>query len=207
MKKRYLSLVSAITSLITGITLLVLGLIFLMRVFMGKEYTPTVEENLWIIEVLQRVQKAGFNIFFSIMGIILTVILAIYRFMLTYFYFKMVGADDSFYKARIGEVIFYSVLAIVMAVVTGWFSFSGRGILPPETEPVMLILFILYCLLGALPIIEIVIIYIIKLISSKKVKDIPQKEEIIGELDDLAEKTATKLAPKSADKDENGEKN
>ena len=201
MKKRYLSLASAVASLITGITMLVLGLIFLMRVFMGKEYTPTVEENLWIIEVLQRVQKAGFNIFFSIMGIILTAILAIYRFMLTYFYFKMVGADDSFYKARIGEIIFYSALAIVMAVVTGWFSFGGRGILPSETVPVMIILFILYILLGALPIIELIIISIVKLINSKKVKDIPQKEEIIGELDDLAEKTATELAPKPGETD------
>ena len=197
MKKRYLSLTSAILSLLTGITMLVLGLIFLMRFFGGKDYTPTVEENLWIIEVLQRVQKAGFNVFFSIMGLILTAILAIYRFMLTYFYFKMTGAEESIYKARIGEVIFYSVLAVVMAIIFGWLSFGGKGILPTETQPVILILFILYCLLGGLPIIELIVIFIIKLVQSKKVKeDIPQKDEIIGELDDLAEQTATQLAEK-----------
>lgn len=201
MKKKYVSIASAILSLTTGITLLVLGLIFMFRVFAGKEYTPTVEENLWIIEVLERVQKAGFNIFFSIMGIILTVILAIYRFMLTYFYFRLVGSDDTFYKARIGEIIFYSVLAIFMAVVAGWFSFAGKGVLPVETQPVMLILFILYCLVGALPIVELIIVLIVKLIQSKKVANIPQKDEIIGELDELAEQTATELAPKSVDGD------
>ncbi len=196
MKRKYLSLFTAVTSLMMVATYVVLGVLMVIRVANGKEYTPTVEENLWIVQVLERVKKAGFNIFFSIMGIILASILAFYRVMLSYFYFKIYRSSADFYKARLGDIILYSLLAVVMAVVSGWLSFGEKGIMPIEVQPVILIAFICYIVVASLPLIEIFIVNLIILLARKTAEQVPVRGDIVDELDNLADKTAFEMAVK-----------
>ena len=196
MKRKYLCLFTAVTSLMMVATFVVLGILMVVRVANGKEYTPTVEENLWIVQVLERVKKAGFNIFFSIMGIILAAIFAFYRVMLSYFYFRIYRSDADFYKARLGEIILYSLLAVVMAVVSGWLSFGEKGVMPVEIQPITLILFICYVVVASLPIIEVFIVNLIILIGRKSVAQVPVRGDIVDELDSLADKTALEMTVK-----------
>ena len=201
MKRKYLSLFNAILSIAVGLTFLLFAIVLLVRAINAKEYIPTADANLWIIRVLQRLKAAGFNIFFSIAGIILTLMLAMYRFTLSYFYFKVSKTDGALYRARLGDIIFYSVLAGFVIGVTAWLSFGGKGILPAEVQPFTLILFIAYILLCALPLVEIILVYLIKVLTIKKKQTVPTRENIIQELDDLADKTAMDIANQQVEKE------
>ena len=206
MKRKYLSVYNAILSIAVGLTFLVLAVVLLVRALNAKEYIPTADANLWIIRVLQRLKAAGFNIFFSIMGIILTAVLAIYRFTLAYFYFKVSKSEGALYKERLVEIIFFSVLAGFVVGVTAWLSFSGKGILPVEIQPFTTILFLAYILLCSLPIIEIVLVYMLRLIKRGPKQEVPSRTGIIQELDELADRTAMEMTQKQQEKEEVEEK-
>ena len=201
MKKKYLSLLSAILSIAVAFTFILLALVLVVRAINAKEYIPAGDANLWIIRVLQRLKAAGFNIFFSIMGIVLASILAIYRFTLAYFYFKVSKSDGVVYKDRIGEIVFFSVLACFVIGVTAWLSFAVEGVLPTEIQPFTTVLFLAYILLCFLPISEIVIVYLAKVISLKPKQAVPTREGIMEELDELADKTAMQIAGKQEEKE------
>lgn len=194
MKKKYLSLVCSILSLVIAVTYVVLAVVLTFRVASGKEYIPTTQENVWIIEVFARIKKAGFNVFFSIMGIVSAVVLVVYRSMLSYFYLKIFKSDDKFYGARLGENVFFSIMACVAIIIFGVLSFSAKPALPAEFNPLMIIFMALYCCAFVLPLIEIAIVYIIKAFKkSKSVVTAPTKDDIVDELDELADKTATDI--------------
>ena len=170
MKRKKISLLCALLSLAVAFTYVALAIVLMFRVISAKEYVPTADANLWIIKVLQRLKSAGFNIFFSIMGIVLSLMLALYRIKLAYFYNKVSKSDEVFYKARIGEVIFFSLLSGVVIGVAAWLSFSGKGVLPLEVQPFITALFIVYLLLFVLPLLEIAVVYFAKLFK-KEVKN------------------------------------
>ena len=201
MKRKYLSVFNAVLSIAVGLTFLVLAGVLLVRALNAKEYIPVADGDLWLIRVLQRLKAAGFNIFFSIMGIILTVVLSIYRFTLAYFYFKVSKSEGVLYKERLVEIIFFSVLAGFVVGVTAWFSFGGKGILPVEIHPFIVVLFLAYILLCSLPIVEIAIVYLSTLIKRGPKQEVPSREGIIEELDELADKTAMEIAQKQQEKE------
>ena len=99
MKRKYLSLVCSILSLVIAVTFVVLAVVLIFRVANGVEYKPTTQENIWLVEVFARIKQAGFTVFFTILGILLAVILVVYRSMLAYFYLKLFTSDEKFYRA------------------------------------------------------------------------------------------------------------
>lgn len=203
MKKKYLSLACSILSVVMAVTFIVLAIVLTFRVASGKEYVPIVEENIWLIEVFARIKKAGFNVFFSILGIVLSIVLVVYRFMLAYFYFKIFRSDDKFYTGRLGENIFFVFLSGLAIIIFGVLSFGARSAFPPEFNPLMIIFFVFYCLAFILPLVEIAIVYIFK--AFKKTKQIvtaPSKDDILDELDELADKTATDIVSEKSQDEE-----
>ena len=70
MKKKYFSLLTAFISLLAIAVYVLLAILFIARVAGGKEFVPQVEKSFWLYEVIQRIGKVGFNMFFSIIGII-----------------------------------------------------------------------------------------------------------------------------------------
>lgn len=193
MKKKYFSLLTAFISLLAIAVYVLLAILFIARVAGGKEFVPQVEKSFWLYEVIQRIGKVGFNMFFSIIGIILSVILMTYRGALTYFYFKVYKSDQTFYKERSGDIVFYSILACIVSIVAGWFFVNGN-IIPPEFKFATLPLCIIYVFLCVLPIIELIINAVVKVADQTKEKEseVPTKENIVKELDKLAEETAEK---------------
>ena len=200
MKRKKLSLFSSLLSLMVALTYLTLAIVLIIRAVGAKEYVPTAEDSLWIIKVLKRLKEAGFNIFFSITGVVLSVILAIYRLTLTYFYAKVSKSDEAFYKARLGEIVFFSVLAGCVIGVTAWFCFGLQGVFPVEIQPFILALFISYIFLCAMPILEIPLVYGLKLLKKKPMQAVPTKLGVVQELDELADITAKATALKQEEK-------
>ncbi|MBQ7373500.1 MAG: hypothetical protein IJW64_02945 [Clostridia bacterium] len=205
MKKKYLSLVCSILSLVIATTFLIFTVVLIFRVASGNEYVPEVQEGLWIVEVFSRIQKAGLNVFLSILGIVLSVVLIVYRIMIAYFYSKIYKSDDKFYKERLGENVFFAILAGVAAIIFGVLSFGAKPALPPEFNPLMIVFFALYSLVFIIPLVEIAVVYIVKACAkTKKVVTAPSKDDILDELDNLADKTATDIvSEKSQSKEEN----
>ena len=136
------------------------------------------------------------------MGIVLAAVLALYRFALAYFYNKVSKTEDSTYKARLGEILFFAFFAILATIAIAWFCFDVEGILPPQIQPFLLTLFIIYILLCALPIAEIVLVYAGKFIKSKPIKSVLTKDGVVNELDELAYQTALAVAHKQEEKKE-----
>ena len=63
-----------------------------------------------------------------------------------------------------------------------------------------MILFIAYLLLCALPILEIVLVYLLKAVSFKPIQQVPTKTGVVQELDELADKTALAIAQMQEEK-------
>ena len=180
--------------MVIAVMFVVLSVVLVFRVANGKEYIPETQEKIWLIEVFVRIKKAGFNVFFSILGIVASIVLVIYRSMLSYFYLKLYKSDDTFYSARLGENVFFIVASLVAIVIFAVFSFSAKSALPPEINPLMIIFMVLYSLAVVLPLTEISIVYIKKgLAKRKKVVTAPTKDDIIDELDSLADKTTEEM--------------
>lgn len=196
MKRKKISLVCALLSLLVAMIYVMLTFILLVRAIGAKAYVPTAESDLWIIQVLKRLKQTGFNLFFSIIGIVLCLVLALYRLAIAYFYNKVSKSDETFYKARLGEIVLFSVLSGVVIGVTAWLNFGLQGALPKEVEPFIIALFPCYILLCALPLLEIGLIFITKAVIARKKQAIPTKMDVVNELDDLADETAIKIAQK-----------
>ena len=200
MKRKKISLLCALLSLAVALTYVTLAVVLTFRVISAKEYVPTADSNLWVIKVLQRLKATSFNLFFSMIGIILAVMLALYRTTLVYFYYKVSKSDDVFYKARLGEIIFFSVLSAFVVGVLAWFCFVWDGVFPPEVQPIILALFFAYILLCILPILEILFVYSTKIFKKKSKQAVPTKKDVMEELDELADKTAQEIAQKKEEK-------
>ena len=200
MKRKKISLLCALLSLAVAFTYVALAIVLTFRVISAKEYVPTADADLWVIKVLQRLKAAGFNIFFSIMGVVLSSMLALYRIALAYFYNKVSKSDEVFYKARIGEIVLYSVLSAFVIGATAWLSFGGKGVLPLEIQPFISALFIVYLLLFVLPLLEIAFVYFAKLFVPKPKQAVVTKKDVMQELDELADKTALEIAKKQEEK-------
>ena len=196
MKRKKISLVCATLSLLVAMIYVMLTFILLARAVGAKAYVPTAESDLWIIQVLKRLKQTSFNLFFSVMGIVLCFVLAVYRLAIAYFYNKVSKSDETFYKARLGEIVLYSVLSGVVIGVTAWLNFGIKGALPKEVEPFIMALFPCYILLCILPILEIALVFIAKVAVVKKEQAILTKDGVVNELDNLADETAMKIAQK-----------
>lgn len=201
MKRKYLSLVTAINSLIAVVLFVVLGALFAVRLANGENFIPKVEGDLWIVEVINRVNKAGFNVFFTIASIVLVGILAIYRATMSYFYFKVFSGDGEFYKARKGEIIFFSVLSLIIVAVGAWIMAQEEGFLPPEISLVVSVLTIVYGLLCILPIIELIISVIRREATDSKKQTVPTRDGIMGELDVMADQAAAVIVDEKDEKE------
>ncbi|MBR2337715.1 MAG: hypothetical protein IKA61_07220 [Clostridia bacterium] len=202
MKKKKISLICTLLSIAVAFAYLALAIVLVYRTVHAKEYVPTADSNLWIMNVLKRLKDAGFNIFFSIMGIVLSVVLALYRFTLAYFYFKIFKSDDVFYKARLGEIVFFSVLAGGVIAVTAWLCWGIKGVLPVEVQPFVYVLFFTYIFLCSLPLFEIIFVFLAKLFVTKPTESVPTRKGIMQELDDLADKAAEEIVGKQAEREE-----
>ena len=190
MKRKFLSLTTAILSLGVSVLYVVIGILYFIRVSNGKSFVPEVKDNFWIVEVINRVSKAGFNVFFSIIGVILAGILAIYRVTLAYFYYKVYKGDDKFYKERLSEIIFFAVIAFIMVFVSGYLLINSEKVLPSEMQIFPLILFVVYLVLFLLPIVELAIVSIsLALNSVGEEVGVITKDGIVEELDELANKS------------------
>ena len=190
MKRKILSLTTAILSLGASALYVVIGILYFIRVSNGKSFVPEVEDSFWIVEVINRVSKAGFNVFFSIVGVILAGILATYRVTLAYFYYKVYRGDDKFYKERLSEIIFFAIIAFIMVFVSGYLVINREKFLPSEIQIFPLVLFVVYLVLFLLPIVELVTVLISNALKteSEEVGAIT-KDGIVEELDELANKS------------------
>lgn len=204
MKRKKISLACAMLSLIIAVVYFSLALVLVVRAAGAKEYLPTAESNIWIVQVLKRLKQTSFNLFFSIMGIALTLVLAIYRLTLAYFYNQVSKSDDTFYKARLGEIVLFSVLSGFVIGATAWLIFGIKSALPVEVQPFILILFIGYIVLCALPLLEVLIMYLAKLKPAKSTQAIPTKVGVVNELDNLADETALKMVKRQDEKPAEG---
>ena len=203
MKRKYLSLVCSILSIVIAVTFVVLAVVLIFRMANGIEYTPPEQEGIWLVEVFARIKQAGFTVFFTILGILLAVILVVYRSMLAYFYLKLFTSDEKFYRARLGENIFFAIAAGIAIIVFGVLAFGAKSAIAPELIPLIIIFMVLYCIAFALPLTEIAIVYITKAFAkAKPVVSAPTKDDILDELDELADKTATDMVEEKSQTEE-----
>lgn len=203
MKRKYLSLVCSILSIVIAVTFVVLAVVLIFRMANGVEYTPPEQEGIWLVEVFARIKQAGFTVFFTILGILLAVILITYRCMLAYFYLKLFRSDEKFYRARLGENVFFAIISGVAIIVFGVLGFGAKTAIAPELIPLIIIFMVLYCLAFIIPFTEILIVQISK--TSTKAKPVvvaPTKDDILDELDELADKTATDMVEEKAQTEE-----
>ena len=180
MKRKKISLLCSLLSVVTALIYLALAMVLLSRIIGAKTFVPTAESDIWLIRVLKRFKEAGFNIFFSIMGVALTCVLALYRLALAYFYGKVSKGDDTFYKARLGEIVFFSVLSGFVIGAAGWLCFGLKGAFPVEVQPFILAIFCIYILLCSLPIIEIALVYLAKIVRIKPTQAVPTKTGVVN---------------------------
>ena len=111
-----------------------------------------------------------------------------------FFYFKIFKSDDKFYSARLGENISFIVIAGVAIIVLSVLNFGAQAAIPPELSPLAVIFIIFYSLAFLVPLVEIAIVYISKAFAKdKKPVTAQTKDDIIDELDNLADKTATDM--------------
>ena len=199
MKKKFLSLITAALSLVATALYSVMTALLSVRLADGEKFIPEVTGDVWFVEVINRISKAGFNVFFTIMAIVLFVVLALYRIMMAYFHFKVFSGDEEFYRERIKDNVLYAFLSVVVLAVFSWVYSVGTNLLPPEIIPLVLVLIIIYALIATLPIMEIVIFVVVSKLKTEKVETVPTREDILEELNDLADITAAEMVGEMED--------
>ena len=146
-------------------------------------------DGLWGFKLIK---YASLNLIFSVLGIMLFAIFGLYRLLMAYYYFKIYRGKEDFYKSQRKETILFSVLSLVMVVVYGILYSNEKITMPFVKNEGVLAMLIVYIILALLPIVEMVGNAITIAIENriKKKGEIPDKDKIVKEIDELAAKNA-----------------
>lgn len=146
-------------------------------------------DGLWGFKLIK---YASLNLIFSVLGIMLFAIFGLYRLLMAYYYFKIYRGKEDFYKSQRKETILFSVLSLVMVVVYGILYSNEKITMPFVKNEGVLAMLIVYIILALLPIVEMVGNAITIAIENriKKKGEIPDKDKIAKEIDELAAKNA-----------------
>lgn len=206
-KRKIISLTCSILSLAVAVGYFVYTAMCGFNIDTVTKAMGDTADGLWGFKLIK---YASLNLIFSVLGIMLFAIFGLYRLLMAYYYFKVYRGKEDFYKSQRKETILFSVLSLVMVVVYGILYSNKKITMPFVKNEGVLAMFIVYIVLALLPIVEMAGNAITIAIENriKKKGEIPDKDKIAKEIDELAAKNA-ELA-KSADKDgateENSEK-
>ena len=146
-------------------------------------------DGLW---GFQLIKYASLNLIFSVLGIMLFAIFGLYRVLMAYYYFKIFKGKQDFYKSQRKETVLFSVLSLLMVVVYGILYSNEKITMPFVKNEGVLAMLIVYIVLALLPIVEMVGNAITIAIENKKKKkdEVPDKDKIAKEIDELAARNA-----------------
>lgn len=188
-KRKIISLVCSILSLAVAVGYFVYTAMCGFNIDTVTKVMGDTADGLW---GFQLIKYASLNLIFSVLGIMLFAIFGLYRVLMAYYYFKIFKGKEDFYKSQRKETVLFSVLSLVMVVVYG-ISYSNEKITMPfvKNEGVLAML-IVYIVLALLPIVEMVGNAITIAIENKKKKkdEVPDKDKIAKEIDELAARNA-----------------
>ena len=189
MKKKVLSLISGIISAIVALGLLALTLYCFISMGEVAKIIGDTTDDLWGIQLIA---YAGITYVIATLGAIIAGALGCYRGMLAYYYIKIFFSDEAFYAERKG-VVGFSVLALPVFTALMTASIERFTFIPENGLMITYALTVLYGLMVVLPLTERAIVAI----SRRKVKEkatgeeeVPTKQKIVRELDNLAEDAA-----------------
>lgn len=206
-KRKIISLACSILSLAVAVGYFVYTAMCVFNIDTVKKVMSDTADGLW---GFQLIKYAGLNLIFSVLGIMLFGIFGLYRLLMTYYYFKIFRGKAEFYKSQRKETILFSVLSLVMVAVYGFLYSDEKITMPFVKNDGALAMFIVYLVLAFLPIVEMVGNAITIAIENKKRKkeEVPDKDKIAKEIDELAAKNAELAAKgegKKTTKEENSE--
>lgn len=203
-KRKIISLTCSILSLAVAVGYFVYTAMCGFNIDTVTKAMGDTADGLWGFKLIK---YASLNLIFSVLGIMLFAIFGLYRLLMAYYYFKIYRGKEDFYKSQRKETILFSVLSLVMVVVYGILYSNEKITMPFVKNEGVLAILIVYIILALLPIVEMVGNAITIAIENriKKKGEIPDKDKIAKEIDELAAKNA-ELA-KSGDEDEVKEEN
>ena len=186
MKKKYLSLISGGLSVLAAALLLTGTILCLFQI---RTVVTTIQDVTDDLSGIKLVQYAGLSYLFAVLGICLTLMLALYRASLAYYYFRIFRGDEAFYRARRGGIVGFSLLATVAsaACVVLWNLKSDA--LPAFLPVAAKFAAVLYGILAVLPIVELIIGSILSTVGkpAPATELPPTKEDISASLEAEAE--------------------
>lgn len=188
-KRKIISLVCSILSLAVAVGYFVYTAMCGFNIDTVTKVMGDTADGLW---GFQLIKYASLNLIFSVLGIMLFAIFGLYRVLMAYYYFKIFKGKEDFYKSQRKETILFSVLSLVMVVVYGILYSNEKITMPFVKNEGVLAMLIVYIVLALLPIVEMVGNAITIAIENKKKKkdEVPDKDKIAKEIDELAARNA-----------------
>ena len=188
-KRKIISLICSILSLAVAVGYFVYTAMCGFNIDTVTKVMGDTADGLW---GFQLIKYASLNLIFSVLGIILFAIFGLYRILMAYYYFKIFKGKEDFYKSQRKETVLFSVLSLVMVVVYGILYSNEKITMPFVKNEGVLAMLIVYMVLALLPLVEMVGNAITIAIENKKKKkdEVPDKDKIAKEIDELAEKNA-----------------
>ncbi|MBR1867878.1 MAG: hypothetical protein IJ800_04795, partial [Clostridia bacterium] len=185
MKRKVISLITGILSFVDALALLGVTLVCIFKINSVARVITDTTDDLWGIEMIT---YAGMGYILAILGIIISAGLAGYRGMLVYYYIKIFSSDEDFYAERRSGIIGFSLLGGILFAVGAVVLIERFSFIPSRMYPFITAFTILYGFLVFLPIIELILSGIIgKRVKKNTENQIPTKESVIEELDELAD--------------------
>ncbi len=188
-KRKIISLVCSILSLAVAVGYFVYTAMCGFNIDTVTKVMGDTADGLW---GFQLIKYASLNLIFSVLGIMLFAIFGLYRVLMAYYYFKIFKGKEDFYKSQRKETVLFSVLSLVMVVVYGILYSNEKITMPFVKNEGVLAMLIVYIVLALLPIVEMVGNAITIAIENKKKKkdEVPDKDKIAKEIDELAARNA-----------------
>lgn len=188
-KRKIISLMCSILSLAVAVGYFVYTAMCGFNIDTVTKAMGDTADGLWGFKLIK---YASLNLIFSVLGIMLFAIFGLYRLLMAYYYFKIYRGKEDFYKSQRKETILFSVLSLVMVVVYGILYSNEKITMPFVKNEGVLAMLIVYIILALLPIVEMVGNAITIAIENriKKKGEIPDKDKIAKEIDELAAKNA-----------------
>ncbi len=188
-KRKIISLICSILSLAVAVGYFVYTAMCGFNIDTVTKVMGDTADGLW---GFQLIKYASLNLIFSVLGIMLFAIFGLYRVLMAYYYFKVYKGKEDFYKSQRKETVLFSVLSLAMVVVYGILYSNEKITMPFVKNDGVLAMLIVYIFLALLPIVEMVGNAITIAIENKKKKkdEVPDKDKIAKEIDELAVKNA-----------------
>lgn len=188
-KRKIISLVCSILSLAVAVGYFVYTAMCGFNIDTVTKVMGDTADGLW---GFQLIKYASLNLIFSVLGIMLFAIFGLYRVLMAYYYFKIFKGKEDFYKSQRKETVLFSVLSLVMVVFYGILYSNEKITMPFVKNEGVLAMLIVYIVLALLPIVEMVGNAITIAIENKKKKkdEVPDKDKIAKEIDELAARNA-----------------